>query len=157
MPAGGLPAQEGGGAVKPPNEGGPRKGRPDTTTNAATRIDKDADSVDEILATVRRYESAARAIADNESLTVKARCRALLALSQRGRHEELPAFVEAGIWRGCRHFFEGDRHVPTDLIEACRRLIRQGHWACPECRRPLPSTADLDRWRELGHDLRRPA
>jgi hypothetical protein len=114
-------------------------------------------TVDEILARVRQYESAARSIVDDETLSIRARCKALLELSQRGRHEELPAFIEAGIWRGCRHFFEADVEVPRDLIEANRRLIRQGHWACPECRRPLPSVADLDRWRALGHDLRRPA
>jgi hypothetical protein len=28
---------------------------------------------------------------------------------------------------------------------------------CPTCRRPLPSSADLNRWREFGHDLARPA
>jgi hypothetical protein len=45
--------------------------------------------------------------------------------------------------------------VPRDLIEAIRRLIRHGHDRCPECRRPLPSPADLDRWRRLGHELHR--
>lgn len=113
--------------------------------------------VEEILARVRRYEFAARVIADDESLSIKARCRALIELSQRGRHEEVPAFIEAGIWRGCRHFFESDERVPRDVIEANHRLIRRGHDRCPECRRPLPSTADLNRWRELGHDVRRPA
>jgi hypothetical protein len=112
--------------------------------------------VDEILARVRQYEFAARAIADDETLSIKARCKALLELSQRGRHEEAPAFIEAGIWRGCRAFFEGDEQVGHNVIEANRRLIRRGHSTCPECRRPLPSTADLDRWRELGH-YRRPA
>jgi hypothetical protein len=113
--------------------------------------------VDQILAQVRRYEFAARAIAENENLTIKARCKALLELSQRGRHEAAPAFIEAGLWRGCRAFFEGDERVPRDVIEANRLLIRHGHDTCPECRRPLPSVADLDRWREFGHDLRRPA
>jgi hypothetical protein len=113
--------------------------------------------VDEVLARVRQYESAARVIADDETLSIKARCRALLELSQRSRHEELPAFIEAGIWRGCRHFFEGARQVPHDVIAANYRLIRRGLRACPECRRPLPTPDDLRRWRELGHDLRRPA
>jgi hypothetical protein len=113
--------------------------------------------VDDILARLRQYEFAARTIAENENFTTKARCRALLELSQRGRHEELPGFIEAGIWRGCRHFFESDQRAPTNVIEANRRLLRRGFVDCPSCRRPLPSSADLDRWRELGHDLRRSA
>lgn len=48
------------------------------------------DPAGEALATVRRYESAARTIADDESLSVRARCVALLELSRRGRREEAP-------------------------------------------------------------------
>lgn len=114
------------------------------------------DEVDELLARVCEYESASRAIADDRSLSVKERSLGLLELSRRGRREELPGFIEAGIWRGCRHFLEGDRKVPKDLIEANRRLLRRGFTDCPTCRRPLPSSAELDRWRRLGHDLRRP-
>lgn len=138
---------------------GKRKAPEGTGADATTRpnqppesITRDTDTVDGLLACVRRYEFAARAIADDESLSIKARCKALLELSQRGRHEELPAFIEAGIWRGCRAFFEGDERVPRDVIAANHRLIRRGHDRCPECRRPLPSVADLDRWRELGHE-----
>jgi hypothetical protein len=132
----------------------PTSRRPSQDTRSITQA---ADSVDEVLARVRRYEAAARGVADDETLPVKARCRALLELSHRGRHEELPAFVEAGSWRGCRGFREGDKRVPRDVIEANRRLLRRGHVDCPTCRRPLPSSADLDRWRALGHDLGRPA
>jgi hypothetical protein len=137
--------------------GGPRKGRPDTTTNATSSITRDADSVDEVLAEIRRWERAARLVADDRALSIRARCKALLDMAFRARRSENAAFLETAIWRGCRHLFEGDRQVPRDVIEANRRLIRRGHDRCPECRRPLSSTADLDRWRELGHDLRRPA
>lgn len=69
------------------------------------------DPAGEALATVRRYESAARTIADDESLSVRARCVALLELSRRGRREEAPGLIESGIWRGARAFLEGDDHV----------------------------------------------
>ena len=96
-------------------------------------------------------------VADDRALPIRHKCKALLEMMAKARRSENAAFLETAIWRGCRHFFEGDEQVPRDVIEANRRLIRRGHSICPECRRPLPSTADLDRWRELGHDLRRPA
>jgi hypothetical protein len=113
--------------------------------------------VDAVLAEIRRWETASRLVADDPELSIRGKCRALLEMMAKARRSENPAFLETAIWRGCRHFFEGDRYVPTDVIQANRRLIRRGLNRCPECRRPLPSTADLDRWRELGHDLRRPA
>jgi hypothetical protein len=64
---------------------------------------------------------------------------------------------ETTIWRGCRHLFEEEVCVAHDVIDACRGLLRAGHVACPSCRRPLPSHEDMDYWRRLGHDLRRPA
>jgi hypothetical protein len=109
------------------------------------------------LAEIRRWERAARLVADDPAFSIRQKCKALLEMMGRARRSELAAFLETAIWRGSRHFFEGDRQVPRDVIEANRRLIRRGLDRCPECRRPLPSTADLDRWRELGHDLRRPA
>jgi hypothetical protein len=109
------------------------------------------------LAEIRRWERAARLVADDRALSIRQKCKALLEMAFRARRSENAAFLETAIWRGCRHFFEGDRQVPRDTIEANRRLIRRGLDCCPECRRPLPSTAELDRWRELGHDLRRPA
>jgi hypothetical protein len=112
------------------------------------RADK---TVDGLLETVRRFESAARVVADDEALSIKARCKALLELMANARRRDGAAFLETAIWRGCRHFFEGDQQVPRDVIEANRRLIRRGHDRCPQCRRPLPSPVDLDRWRELGH------
>lgn len=116
-----------------------------------------ADDVDEMLATIRRFENTARVIADDEHLTIKARCAALLDLMARARKRDGAAFLEAAIWRAVRHFFEGDKQVPRDIIEANRRLLRRGHSSCPECKRPLPSPDDLDRWRRIGHDTRRSA
>jgi hypothetical protein len=141
------------------NRGGPRKGRPDTTSQPPRSITEGGDKVDEILETIRRFESAARVIADEDALTIKARCKALLDLMARARKRDGAAFLETAIWRGCRHFFESDERVPRDVIDANRRLIRQGHDRCPECRRPLPDHSTLDFWRQLGHDsiLRRPA
>jgi hypothetical protein len=115
------------------------------------------DSADEALAEIRRFESAARTIADDRALPIRQKCKALLEMMAKARRSENAAFLETAIWRGCHHFFEGDEQVPRDVIEANRRLVRRGHDRCPECRRPLPSVADLDRWRQLGHDLRRPA
>lgn len=113
--------------------------------------------IDAALAEIRRWERAARIVADDDALSIRQKCKALLEMMAKARKSENAAFLETAIWRGCRHLFEGDREVPRDVIEANRRLIRHGHDRCPQCRRPLPSTADLDRWRELGHDYRRPA
>jgi hypothetical protein len=110
-----------------------------------------------MLADIRRFESAARTIADDDAMSIKARCKALLDLMASARKHDGAAFLEVAIWRAVRHFFEGDQRVPRDAISANHRLIRAGHQRCPECRRPLPSRADLDRWRELGHDYSRPA
>jgi hypothetical protein len=111
--------------------------------------------VERILGRVRAFEQAARAIVDDERLTTKAVCIALLNLQRRALREEGRVFVEAAIWRACRSFFEGDQVVPREIIEANHRLLRRGHTACPECRRELPSRADLERWRELGHEMYR--
>jgi hypothetical protein len=100
-----------------------------------------------MLATIRRFESAARTIADDKALTVKARCKALLDLMARARARDGAAFLEAAVWKGGAHFFEGDAQVPKTIIEANHHLIRQGHDRCPECLRPLPSIDDLHRWR----------
>jgi hypothetical protein len=130
---------------------------PRTATITSHKITEGPDSVDEALAEIRRWERAARVIVDDRALSTAQKCKALLEMSFRARRSDLAAFLETAIWRGCRHFFEDDRQVPRDVIEANRRLIRAGHDRCPDCRRPLPSTADLDRWRELGHDYRRSA
>ena len=124
------------------------------TNRGSTRARSDRDTdVEEMLATIRRFESTARTIADDEHLTVKGRCRALLDLMARARHREGAAFLELAVWKGSRHFFEGDKKVPRDIIEANRRLLRAGHSDCPSCRRPLPSPDDLDRWRRIGHEM----
>jgi hypothetical protein len=135
-----------------------RTPRTATTTNqAATKITQANDSVDQALAEIQRWERAARIVADDRALSKRQKCAALLDMAFRARRRDTAAFLEVAIWRGSRHFFEGDRQVPRDVIEANRRLIRQGKNNCPTCRRPLPTTADLDHWRELGHDLGRPA
>jgi hypothetical protein len=137
-----------------------RTPRTATTTNqAASIISSAADSVDEMLATIRRFENAARVIADDKHLTIKARCAALLDLMARARKREGAAFLELAIWRGCAHLFEEEVHVPVDPIGAIRLLRRQGLESCPSCRRPLPDHDQLDYWRRLTHDsiLRRPA
>ncbi len=131
----------------------------ETVTTATQRQAEDnpGGDVDRVLAEIRRWETAARLVADDLELSVKAKCRALLEMMAKVRRSENAAFLETAIWRAVRHFFEGDRKVPADVIEANRRLIRRGLHRCPECRRPLPSSSDLDYWRELGHDYRRPA
>jgi hypothetical protein len=146
----------------PENAGSPvRQPGPEQTATITTQphrgYNETSTDVDDVLAEIRRWESAARVIADDRALSKRQKCAALLDMAFRARRRDTAVFLETAIWRGSRHFFEGDRKVPRDVIEANRRLIRRGLDHCPECRRPLPSSADLDRWRELGHDLRRPA
>ena len=124
-----------------------------TTTDQPPTITEAADDVEQMLATIRRFESAARTIADDDALTVKARCKAMLALIARARARDGAAFLERAVWKGCAHFFDDDDEVPKTIIEANHRLIRQGHDRCPECLRPLPSIDDLHRWRRLGHEM----
>lgn len=114
-------------------------------------------TVEESLAEIRRWSRAARLVADNPALTIRAKCKALIDMSFRARRTEIPAFLEAAIWKGCRHLFEEELEVPADVLGAIRRLRHQGHDRCPECRRHLPDHEELDRWRELTHDFRRPA
>lgn len=138
------------------SEGGPlTESRPHeaAATQPSAIVHRGDDTVDELLAVARSYREAARAIADDSSLSVAARCYALRELNRRARQEIMPAFAEAAVWGGSRHLFEGDRQVPRDVIEANHRLIRRGHSNCPECRRPLPSVDDLHRWRRLGHEM----
>lgn len=113
--------------------------------------------VEESLAQIRRWETATRLVADDPALTLRQKCKALLEMMAKARRSDLAAFLETAVWRGCRHLFEEDLRVPTDLIEATRRLLRQGHSTCPSCRRPLPDHDQLDYWRELTHSYRRPA
>ena len=126
---------------------------------ASDKITEGSDSVDQALSEIRRWERAARLVADDPAFPLKRKCFALLEMMARARRSELAAFLEVATWKGCRHLFEEDVRVPTDTIGAIRRLLRQGHDSCPTCRRPLPDHDVLDHWRRLTHDsiLRRPA
>jgi hypothetical protein len=141
--------------VSPPNGTAPQARGAEansTTIQAPTVYPEDRTEVDHLLARVRAYEAAARAIADDPTLSARQKMLGLIDLGRRGQREELPRFIEAAIWAGCRTFIEGDRWVPKDIIQANRRLLRRGLSSCPTCRRPLPDAHELDRWRRLGHD-----
>jgi hypothetical protein len=135
-----------------------RTPRPATTAiQAATSIAASADSVDAMLADLRRWERAARLIADDEQLSIKARCKALLELMANARRRDGAAFFERAVWKGCAHFFEEEHTVPRNMINALRRLRHRGLSSCPTCRRDVPDHDELDRWVALRHDYRRPA
>jgi hypothetical protein len=124
----------------------------------AESITRDADAADKAIAEIRRWERAARLVADDPALSLRAKCRALLEMTARARRSDIASFLEHAIWRGCGHLFEEDIRVPTDVIGAIRRLRRQGRDACPTCLRPLPDHDELDHWRELIHNYnKRPA
>ena len=141
--------------MRDPTTQRPPVGREAGATTKEPEVPKitEASDVERMLATIRRFESAARTVADDDVLTVKAHCKALLDLMARARARDGAAFLERAVWKGCAHFLEGDARVPKTIIEANRRLIRQGHDRCPECLRPLPSLDDLHRWRRLGHEM----
>jgi hypothetical protein len=111
-----------------------------------------------MLRTLGFYRTAAREIADGDA-PLKSKYTALRELHRQASREALPAFAEAAVWGAARHLFEPDRGVPKRIIDAIRRLLRQGHSDCPSCRRPLPTHAEVDRWEALGSEaiLRRPA
>ncbi len=142
---------------------GKRKAPEGTGADATTRHRQPesypSHDVDRALAEIRRWERAARLVADDPALSLKRKCLALLEMMSRARRSELAAFLELSVWKGCKHLFEEDVPTPTDTIGAIRALLRQGHSDCPTCRRPLPDHDELDRWRRLTHDsiLRRPA
>ncbi len=124
-------------AAKP----GPHKDTPADRTDVTT---------DELLEIVRRYRLAARLVADDPSLSMIAKCRALLELQRRARREtHLPHFAELSVWGGARHLWEKPATVPRDEIAALRRLLRKGLNRCPECRRRLPDHEELDSWELL--------
>ncbi len=113
--------------------------------NATTKTYRQPESytdeaTERVLAEIRRWETAARLVADDPELTVEAKCKALLEMMARTRRSENAAFLETAIWRGCRHLFEGDQRVPRDVIDANRRLLRRGHDRCPGM--PTPSAFD---------------
>jgi hypothetical protein len=146
---------------RPKKAEGPAADRtPKTATNAtnqATSIIRPVSDVDVALAEIRRWETAARLVADAPELTIRAKCKALLEMMAKARRSEFAAFLETALWRGSRHLFEQDVRLPHDTIGAIRHLLRAGKDACPTCRRPLPDHQELDYWRELTHDYRRPA
>lgn len=107
--------------------------------------------VDEMLATLAKYQIAAREIADSAQ-TLQAKCLALLELNRQARQEALPAFAEAATWGAARHLFEPDHKVPRGLVDALRGLRRRGLTACPTCLRDLPDQAELDRWQALARE-----
>lgn len=115
------------------------------------------DETERALEQIRHWETSTRLVADDPTMTLRGKCLALLEMAFRARRSELAAFLERAVWNGCRHLFEEEVEIPRDLINAIRRLRHQGHERCPECRRDLPSHKELDRWRELSHDYRRPA
>jgi hypothetical protein len=84
-----------------------------TKNQTPTRIAEDTDSVDLALAEIRRWETAARFVADDPGLTIHQRCKALLEMMAKARRSELAAFLETAVWRGCRHLFEDDERVPA--------------------------------------------
>jgi hypothetical protein len=130
---------------------------PRTATTTSHKITEAPDSVDQALAEIRRWERASRLIADDPALSLKRKCFALLEMMARARRSELAAFLEVATWKGCRHLFGEEVRLPTATIRAIRALLRRGLDTCPTCRRPLPDHDVLDFWRELVHDLRRPA
>ena len=146
---------------RPPDKRKPGLGtRADATTKTYRQPEDYTDGgqdVDQALAEIRRWERASRLVADDPALSLKRKCFGLLQMMARARRSDLAAFLETAVWRGCAHLFEEDVRVPTNTIDAIRRLRRSGHVDCPTCRRPLPSQDVLDYWRELTHDYRRPA
>jgi hypothetical protein len=124
---------------------------------ASVKARRKAGAGDQALAEIKRWERAARLVADDPALTLKRKCFALLEMMARARRSELAAFLELAVWKGCRHLFEEEPRIPADTIGAIRALLRRGLDACPTCRRPLPDHSTLDYWRELTHDYRRPA
>lgn len=115
------------------------------------------DDAERALAELRRWETSARLVADDPALSLKQKCLALIEMAFRARRSDMAKFLETAIWRGARHLFEEEPRLPTDTVDAIRRLLRRGHDTCPACRRPLPDHDELDYWRRFGHDLRRPA
>ena len=143
---------------------GDNESRPEGRLPASTRRSETDESypeattgVEHALAEIRRWEKAARLVADDPGLSIRQKCAALLDMMAKARRSDLAGFLERAIWRGCRLLFEEEVRVPTDTIGACRALLRRGLTDCPTCRRPLPDHDQLDYWRELTHDFRRPA
>lgn len=137
----------------------PLQGRP--AESAATPTPKryingwpDASAeVEDLLASAREFQGAARRVADDQTLSVKARCLALLDLGRRARRETPGGFAASAVWGGARHFLAEDG-LPAGgdgTVNAIRRLRYDGHSDCPSCKRPLPDHEELDGWNRLRH------
>jgi hypothetical protein len=133
------------------------KAAPEIPRHAGLSSSYPGTEADRALAEIDRWTRAARLVADDPGLSIKAKCRALLEMMGKARRSDLAAFLERAVWKGCRHLFEEDPRPPTNAIDACRRLIRRGLDTCPTCYRPLPDHDQIDYWISLTHDTRRPA
>jgi hypothetical protein len=80
------------------------------------------DEVERILAELRAYQEAARAIVQDDMLAYRAKCAALVELQRRARREEvIPAFYEAAIWGWARTILQPDPDFPGDKVQAAIR------------------------------------
>ena len=85
---------------------------PGTATITSHKITEGPDSVDEALAEIRRWERAARLVADDPALSLKRKCFALLEMMARARRSDLAAFLETAVWRGLPSPVRGGRPRP---------------------------------------------
>jgi hypothetical protein len=140
-------------------EAAPRGGHPATGTGHHASYLGDVTEVDRLLAEIRRYQEASGAIVQDETLSFRGKCAALVELGRRARREQLvPAgFAEAAIWGWARTILQPDAGFPGDKVQAAiRRLRARGLVRCDSCERELPDERTLDRWTLLRHESYRP-
>jgi hypothetical protein len=82
--------------------------------------------VDEALASIGRLQTSARLIADDDTMTRRQKCKALLEMMTRARREQLGAFNSVAIWKGCGHLFDGEPHDTSEIVRAIRTLRAAG-------------------------------
>jgi hypothetical protein len=112
----------------------------------------------EMLAAITEARATARAIVRNEALGQRrAPFLAQLQDAIATADPRIQWWLRQAVWVESREYLATGK-TPTgpalegDPVElACRVLVREGRPSCPQCRRPLPNEAELDRWRSR-HD-----
>lgn len=108
---------------------------------------------------VRQYRKAARIAVQAAEHPLQDRYLALMELAEAARSETdllVRTWSERAVWEESKIFLgvgDEDDKCPTEPFEAAQRKLRaRGFSLCPECRAPLATDADFERWHQMRAD-----
>ena len=114
---------------------------------------------DHLLARVREYRRAARAIVETDQADIGRRCLGLLDLVDMARAEAdltTRTWAERAVWEESRPFLDMDDDPPALPPEAyehrAKRLRADGLETCPTCLGTIATDEEIRRWAQLRRD-----